>query len=343
FAASRIANEAAAIRLRADTADMFYKKAEKQGIDLSDPVEVATINQLVNSMTGRGKIKGMGERESKTLNELFFSPKFVKSTLDTFLQPFTLNTKFGRTEALYNLVSLAGTSAFVIFVKSLFGGKEETDPTSSDFGQIRDGNTRIDTTGGAKGPLTLLARLYSVMMKKPIKSAMTGISKVPEGFGAAEPLDLVVDYAENKVAPLMGLLLDMSVGKTFEGKPLTLTEGIKSLFLPIIVDTGYSATEADGIATGIAATVADFFGASASTYQYSDNWNQKTSKEMVAFKKRVGQKRFDEANAEYEKLVHKTLNSTAYEKANNDDKKKMLDKAKDSAKKKVMFEARINQ
>jgi hypothetical protein len=276
----------------------------------------------------------MGAETGRVINATLFSAKHAKSTLDTFTQPFSEKTAFARKQALWNTLGLAATTAMIQGLSSaLVPGSVETDPRSTDFGQLKFGDTRADITGGSKAWAVLAARLFG----GATKSSITGQVKEIGGFGMPDAVDLLTNFAENKTSPLARLGIDLLKGETFEGNPMTVKEAAKSLFLPIIVQTGYEAVEAEGVAGGLAATVADLNGIGVNTYLYNDDWNQKTSKEMVAFKKKVGQNRFDEANAEYEKLVQKTLNSTAYEKANNDDKKKMLDKAKDRAKKKAMF------
>jgi hypothetical protein len=239
--ATRLVAETASMRLRANLADKFYEQAERQGKDLSNPVEVGAINLLVNQMTGRGTIGKLSEGAQAALNESIFSAKFAKSTLETFTNPFTAKTKFARDKAMYNLVSLAVSTAIINSIAyAINPDSVETDPTSSDFGQIKSGSTRIDTTGGIKTILVLGTRLAALILKKSIKSAITGISKVGGGYGAPDAVDYISGFAANKLAPMFSLFLNLLKGETREGKSITLLSSVRDLFEPLIFGTGFS-------------------------------------------------------------------------------------------------------
>ncbi|MCK9597774.1 MAG: hypothetical protein M0R06_01960 [Sphaerochaeta sp.] len=336
YSASRVSAEGGAMRMRADIADMMYSLAEKNGIDLTDPVQTGAINDVVNSMTGRGKLK-MSEETSKAVNALMFSSKHVKSTLDTFLQPFTAKTAFARKQALWNTLSIAASTGLLMELSNaIIPNSAEDDPTSSDWGQLKFGNTRYDLTGGSRAWVTFASRLATLSKK----SSTTGQSVGMGEFGQDSPLDLLADFTANKASPLgqMGLMLISR--ETRMGAPLTVNEAAKSLFMPIIIETGHDAVKSEGLAAGIAATIADMNGISVNSYVYEDDWNLKSTKEMTAFKKRVGQVKFDLANEKYNAMIQSYLNSTVYKKAPDNDskrgKKKLLDAYKKKAKEKVM-------
>src|SRR3990167_9210005 len=56
FKGAESAFNGAALRMRADLADKWVKTAESQGVNLLDKTEAQNIGQVVNSLTGRGKI-----------------------------------------------------------------------------------------------------------------------------------------------------------------------------------------------------------------------------------------------------------------------------------------------
>ena len=92
--ASEVAYTGFLYRMRADIADRYVEIAEKNGVDLTDPLETRSIGRLVNSLTGRGDL-GSLEKVGKQVNTIFFSPKMVKSQFDfltvqvmTWLSPF---------------------------------------------------------------------------------------------------------------------------------------------------------------------------------------------------------------------------------------------------------------
>lgn len=326
--ASRVAAEAQMMRVRADVASRLYEMAEKNGANLGDPIQVGAINELVNSMTGRGKLKFNPELQ-ETLNDIFFSPKFIKSQLDTFTQPFSLPTEFARKQALWNLTSLA-TSSFIIneIAHAINPDSTEIDPTSSDFGKIKIGNTRYDITGGNLGFPVLFARIASTISGGEIKSSTTGVEKEAKGYGAKDWLDFTTDFAANKTSPLARFFMDVLAGETFDGEPVSVKTSIETLFKPIILETYQDAATQEGVLQSITATLADFVGVGANTYVFSENWGNSTSQQMEKVRSKVSDEKFSELNERYNKEIVKFLNSDRYKNADNEGKIKMLDKKK---------------
>ena len=81
FRASEVAYEAGAMRLRKGIADKLYSMAEKNGVDMTSNFEIGSINELANSITGRGTFgKKAGEME-KVVNKAFFQLSFSNQTL----------------------------------------------------------------------------------------------------------------------------------------------------------------------------------------------------------------------------------------------------------------------
>ncbi len=328
FKAAEVSYEAGAMRLRADLADKLYSIAENNKVDMTSNEQVGAINRLVNSMTGRGSLP-LSPKVQKIVNTAFFSIKFAKSNFDTLTGFATEKTAFTRKQASINLLKIASSIAVILFVASRLGADVEDDTTSSDLGKIKKLNTRFDISGGMFPYLTLIARIKS----NSIKSTITGLKKEGVGFGSTSGTDLFWNFLENKLSPIGQLIKDMVNRKTFDGDKPTLKNELVNMGIPMVLEGAWTAKKIDGMGMALLSFIADGLGFSANTYEFKDNWDTKTTKEMTEFKKEIGQKKFDEANAEYNEKVNEYLNSGKYKRMNDDKKVSELLKYKNRQKK----------
>jgi len=266
FKASEVAYEAGAMRLRADVADTLYKNAEKAGIDLSDKFEVGSLNQLTNSLTGRGAIPA-GEKYQKMLNVALFSVKNAKSNLD-FLTAHQITgagvSKFAKREAAKNLFyTVAHVGTVMGITEALWPDAVEWNPLSSDFGKIKIGNTRIDITGGMASYVTLLARVLSGGRTKSTSTGM--IKKVGDQFGS-DKMDILWDFVENKFSPGASLLKQLWEGEDWAGEPIGRIDAIIQAAIPIPVQSAYEVLKDPESAPFLLAVIADGLGFGTNTY-----------------------------------------------------------------------------
>lgn len=165
----------------------------------------------VNTSTGRGNVAREYEAAFSAINQVLFSPRLLKSRLDTFnprewqrlyrADPIIRNmavTELVRAVAFMG--SMVGTTAAVT------GAKVEGDPRSADFGKIRIGNTSIDPWGGYQPYIRIAAQLVT----KKRKTQYGDIQDVQVG-------DLLQRFARSKLAPLPGFAWTALEGKTFVG------------------------------------------------------------------------------------------------------------------------------
>lgn len=318
-------------RTRADVFDKYIQIAKDAGVDISDPKELQSIGRLVNSLTGRGSM-GKYEAAASTVNNLFFSPRFVKSNIDTFIQPITGagGSNFVRKQATKNLLKIAsGTAAVLATADALMPGSVDWDPRSSDFGKIRVGNTRYDVTGGSGSLVVLASRLAS----NASKSSSTGvISQLNTGeYGSRSSLDVVSDYFSNKLSPAAGVVRDVLKGKDFNGNKITVGGEIYNLFTPMIVKNYNQLANDPNSGNMLVTLLADGLGLATNTYAAKGSadkpsWEGKDSAELNAFKKQVGNDKFNEAAKKYDQAYNAWINSV---KANPDWKKQSSEFQKD--------------
>lgn len=236
--------------------DMLNKQMSMLGRELTKE-EVTSIAKVANSITGRG---GLGRLESVSgaLNKLFFSARYVKSQLDTFIMPFNSKlTPFARKEALNHSVKTLGTIGAILTTASFFG-EVELDPRSSKFGKMKVGNNWIDLTAGLGSYIALAYKQIS----GETKSTGGQINKLNTGkFGSQTRGDVLSQWATGKLAPAPSTINQVLLkGKTFSGDKPTVGNTAESLLAPISASNMIDYLTNEDMATALLLTGADMFG-----------------------------------------------------------------------------------
>ena len=101
---------------------------------------------------------------------------------------------------------------------------------------------------------------------------------------------------------------------------------------PFVLIEGLTNAHNDFIAVGLA-----ILGTGASSTYYPDKWENKTTKEMKAFRKKFGEDKLKEAsgkfNDKYKEWIQKRVKMAEYQKLSDEDKQKDLTKKKTEIKK----------
>jgi len=269
FKASEVAYEGFLTRLRADLADYYLADAEARGVDIESKEELEAIGQLINSMTGRGKINS---DDSGIVNAAFFSPKFLKANIDFFtghqlegvLTGKRTSTQYTRRQAAKNLARYLGAAVGVaLLANELWPDSVETDPTSSDFGKIKIGDTRFDISGGISPVATLIARVVTRQKKSSTTGAKTDLGSE---FGQTSIGDLFGDFASNKLSPGASALKTLITREDNSGNAPTLEGMLNDLFTPLPIQNYLELKKNPNSAPKAAALLADFFGIATNTY-----------------------------------------------------------------------------
>jgi hypothetical protein len=326
-------------KTRMDVFKSLIKKAEMMGEDVKPGSQAAKdIAHMINNFTGAGSV-GKLEPAVPVLNSVFFSPRKIMANMQilnpaTYLNPKTSPT--ARKAALRNLIGMVSTAGTLIGLASLMGNKQETSPISSDFGKVKIGNTRFDVTGGNASMAVLLARL----MTGQTKSTTSGIVKdLGKDFGAKSRGDTMIAFMRNKLSPSASFVMDWMFGENAVGEPFKMTDAMKSRMMPMIMSDLMEVSEADPSMV-FPTAIADIFGFGTQTYTSDVNWENSTGVELKAFKAKVGDVKFAEANNEYNELVIKKVEELStddkYNKKTEEEKQKFLTSEKAKIKKQVM-------
>mgnify|MGYP001594511972 CR=1 FL=1 len=270
FKASEAAYTGFVRRTRADVFDKMIDIAKKSGVELTTD-ELQSIGKMVNSLTGRGHL-GRAEPAASVVNNVFFSPRFLKSQLDVLTHPLSGagGSNFVRKQAALNLLkAVSGTAAILVIAKALAPDSVEFDPRSADFGKIKVRNTRFDVTGGMASLLTLAARLASMSAKSSTTGKISTFGLRAEGvpkFGEHTGKDVIYDFFENKLSPAASVMKDLYEGKDRHGKRPTVLGELSNLFEPMASSNYRELKNDPNSAPILLAMIADGLGASTNTY-----------------------------------------------------------------------------
>lgn len=270
YKASEAAYTGFVYRTRADVFDKLVKIAQENGVDLKDKEQLESIGKLVNSLTGRGHL-GKLERAASTVNNFFFSPRFLKSNID-FLTAHQLQkdvSPFVRKQAAQNLAkAVAGTAAILTIANFLSPGSVELDPRSPNFGKIKVGKTTFDVSGGMASVLTLAARLVPTRHNGKwgffSKSGNTGkVNELNSGkYGSQTVADVLQGFAEGKLSPAASIFRDIWLeGRDYNGNKPTVLGEIGNLFTPLPIQNAMQLYQAKD-APVLAGIIADMLGVS---------------------------------------------------------------------------------
>jgi hypothetical protein len=220
-------------------------------------------------------------------------------------------------------------------------GSVELDPRSSDFLKYRDGNTRIDMTAGSGQYITLVARFLTGQTKNTQTQIIKELDAA--GFGDRTYFDVGMDFLINKTTPLVRQVIYFAKGRNFEGRKPTLGTAAIDLTVPIPVKNIADDTfgdYSDERAIVLISNMADILGVNANTYMPLDQWDNKKSKELTEFRKQVGEKRFEEANIRYNKIVNSRISQTTrtpyYQALSDEEKEKVITRIRKQTKQQIL-------
>jgi hypothetical protein len=229
------------------------EKLRLEGKNFNDnPQDYKNMADVINTLTGRASL-GPLEGMSKPLSLIFFSPRNWASVIKT-TTPFafyhfgkmgkdgTLEPSVAQKMAMADFMKYVGiTAGFVAMAAARFNEDDDDetevvmDPTSSDFGKIILGNTRIDPWGGRIQMIIYQSRF---MLNAFTKDGVTQ----PLGSGPLVPnrFELTGKLFENKLAPAAALAtkwLKTRIGKNGEqklyGKEFLMSEELQGTLYPM--------------------------------------------------------------------------------------------------------------
>lgn len=342
YKASEVAYTAFVQKTRVDVFNKYLEIAQKSGINIDDPEQLKSIGKLVNSLTGRGSL-GKLEPVGNVVNNVFFSPRFLKSNVDILtLHAGDNMTTFARKQAAKNLLKIiSATAAIMTIANTVRPGSAQLDPRSSDFGKIKVGHTRFDITGGAGSVVVLASRLATLSSKSSTTGQVTSLTSGK--YGALTGVDVFNNFVDNKLSPVASVARDMLRGQDGSGNKATPLNEAKNLLTPIGLQNFQQTANDPQSANILMTTILDGLGISANTYNGSKSgqspWETSTSKELTQFKDKVGVDKFKNASNQYNQKTNSFMDSIvknkSYTSLSADDQKKVITEEKNKIKKDI--------
>lgn len=349
FKASEAAFTGAALRMRADLADMLIQKMDAQGLNSKDPKQARGVGHLVGSLTGRGSVNMTAETQKK-LNFVFWSFRFLKANIDTLTahQFDPQATPFSKKEARKQLANVVIQVAGILSIAKLLDPDAvDEDPRSTNFGKLKIFGTWVDITGGMASLVRLAARLTPTLRNGEWgfwNKSSTGnwVNLAAGEYGQRDGMDLIFDgLFANKFAPVMAVARDMYRGEMFGGEPFNIQKAIVNSATPISIQNVRDVKD-EKFETILATVITEFFGFGASTYKYEAHWSPKDSEEMKQFFEKVGKDTAKDANESYNRAYHVWLTEVQeteeYKSMSDESKDKLRSSARRAIKEKIFKE-----
>jgi len=336
FKASETAFSAFQFRTRADVFDRLNANITSAGGDIKG------LGELANSLTGRGHL-GAFEPGANVWNNLFFSPRFLKSNLDMLTAHVTSKdmSPAVRKEAAINTVKVIGAIGITLAIaKALRPDSVEEDPRSSDFGKIKIGNTRFDITGGMSSLAVLGSRLVTMSSKSSVTGIVSPLNS--DTYGAKSGMDVLGSFFEGKLSPITSLVRDVLKGHDFSGKHITVVGEMANLAAPLMITNAIELYQDPKSAPLLLAMIADGLGIGTNTYSAAVDWQSNAGKELQQFHAKVGDEKFKEANKKYndayDAWFKRAQADEKYKALSEDEKGKVLSKERMKLKDKIFSE-----
>lgn len=256
-------------KLRMDIFDRMIEVAQAQGKDIHDPKFLKALGEYINTSTGRGKLPGdSAEKAMDLLNTFLFSPRLLASRFQ-ILNPYYHGKLYGmdpmvaRYQTRAALATLGGISTMLYLAAQIPGVTVGLNPTSSDFGKIRFGNTRIDLAGGFQ-PLLVL---YMRMARGETTASSTGVTRKLGGYGGKDRAGLLARFMEGKMAPTPGVVRDLLHDHTtFVGEPMTWRKTAINLLTPLGPQGAYDVLKEDGYSAAAISLILSTIGFGVAAY-----------------------------------------------------------------------------
>ena len=284
-------------KLRADLFNRLADAMEERGLTYKNsPEQYKQLAQYVNNATGRGDLGKWLNNAAPLLNSLFFSPRLISSRLNMltyFMQPrfYSKVPKEVRNDYFKSMARLIGLGMTVIGLASLNDdNKVESDPRSSDFGKIVNGNTRWDVSGGFQQYIRAAAQILSGAKK----STSTGeIRQLEAGKPYSQSRgDVAMSVLRGKLAPVPSWGLDLMMGETGTGQRLVnkwegdaanremgIKEQLVNHLLPLTYTGMAEALKDQGTKAWFTVGLPSLFGIGAQTYESNQPSNKKAKKD----------------------------------------------------------------
>lgn len=261
-------------KLRASSFDVIADAFDRAGIKPeTDPKAYADLARFTNAASGRGTL-GMAEKYAGDLAHAFWSPKLMASRVQ-LMNPLYYKGLHPavRMEAAKSMAAAVTATVTMLALAKMAGAEVETDPRSTDFGQMKFGNTRIDLMAGFRPYFIAMARTVTGEFKSS-KGQIYNVGewkngKPPETPDRTAPAGR---FFEQKLAPVPSYGYHYLKGQDAIGQKFDPSAAFWQMLMPMPFADTAGAIGEHGAGAGALMGAASMLGAGVQTY------NPKTKK-----------------------------------------------------------------
>lgn len=243
------------------------QKLQERGYTFkNNPKEFKDLATVVNVLSGRGNIPDwLGGKQPAVWSNIFFSPRFVASRIHTlYLWADPRLSRNAKMLAAKDIGKVLGSAGVLLGMATLAGYKVSTDPRSSDFLKIRDGDTRYDILGGLSQYVVFLAQQAT---GQKVPAGQTGVQSLTTGkYGKPSRLTNAINFGRGKLSPLLGMAANLMDKKDIVGNPYDLSN-IPKEFVPLPASDVYDAYKVGGIENALKVLIPSQFGIGVSSFK----------------------------------------------------------------------------
>lgn len=220
----------------------LINEARRSGYDISPGSKVSQeLATVVNNFTGRGRLfsEDAWRAAAPYLNTVFYSPSKVAGTIQMLNPANYLNpniSPIARMQAFKQLAGSVAVTSTILGLATLMipGAKTSTDITSSDFGKLVIGDTKLEITGGNDIYARLLGRLA---YGSEVTASGKEIEIDPLQYNGVTRASLIGQWVRGKLSPTASFIMDALYGEDPIGRPFDLTEEVRDKMLPIAMNS----------------------------------------------------------------------------------------------------------
>jgi hypothetical protein len=226
--------------------------------------------KYANQLVGRGILGEKLEMAAPVISHFVYSLRLYASRLQ--LLTYLVNPKFYtkvpkeiRVEYLKDMTKFMALGGTVMGLAAASGLGVGLNPFNSDFGSITVGNTKYDVWGGFKQYVVLLSRIMG-MKANADKDLHPLFSEEPAGRNEKTLGDILLRFGRTKASPELGTIIDITTGKGFDNKPVTLKSAAADYFTPLLYKDVKSVYEDAGVSQALLTFLLAAHGVGTQTY-----------------------------------------------------------------------------
>jgi len=290
--ASHRAATAIANKMKWDIFNELVDKFESQGKTFENSKELyESTAKYANQLVGRGILGEKLEMAAPVIAHFVYSLRLYASRLQ--LLTYLVNPNFYRKvpaeiriEYLKDMTKFLALGGTIMGLASATGLSVGLNPNDADFGSISVGDTKYDIWGGFKQYAVLLSRILSghANSKQDLRPLFSD-----EAFDRNQKTrgDILLRFLRTKASPELGALINITTGKGFDNKPVTLKRAAADYFIPLILKDVWGVYKDGGVNQALLTFLLAAHGVGVQTYTNDNNKSNSGTTSRRVSKSRV--------------------------------------------------------